>query len=487
MATRDELISGLRKAHAAGDIAAVNEFTSTLDAMSGDNAPTGSVEPPTAIAEPDFTQRMREILDRRTNQQSQAIERAFSGENTPQVAATQLVGQTLGNALAGTALDTAGEIVSTAGGALADATISEEKQKQVGEFVTNLVRKGLSTDGAQFVMKWWDGLSIDTQENLSAGGNLLPTVIAKTPSKFFTDKGQAMKEARLRDTLKPPQTAAVKEAEALGDFRIDQNFEDMVTEVATIKGVKSSNAPMKNLKLISDKREAINNDLLAKLEGIDVDISPQDIQATLDNHVDLVRSSKAFIADDAAIEKAFNRNVDAAIKIIKSNPLTPAGVLKSRREFDKLLFKDGGKAPEVERLAKDAAGDAMRKAMSELVEVNALKAGIDVKTPINRMHKLFIARENLAKSHGISKSKMDKVIGFAKAHPYIAFGLATGTGGSLAGVGVAGAALGAAGVGAFRAAPSAVSALGSRGTQSGFGLAGAGLLRNQEDERGEVR
>ena len=411
-----------------------------------------------------FGDRLGGLANKRTAEVSQTFEDYAKGD----ISLGSAMLQTVGKGGFATAGDFIAESVSTGVGAV----LPDEIKEPIKQFAGEMIGKVLDSDVANSVADEWNKLDDATQKNLESTGAimsfLLPKVKAKPIGAKIKGVGRAIKKERLSKTLKLPDTAPNKVAEARRLFKDPVGFDDMVEEVSKIKGVSSNNTPKTNILLIGKEFDKTDKKLLMQLRTKPIKVSDDLIDNTVDLHLAKLKAENSWLASDASISAAFDNNVKLLQETINKFPKTPEGILLARRAFDKKLNKAAlaAKAPESELIARDAVSRVLRRSLNDVVSKSA--KGVDVDKFLAKERMMYKALDNLAESHGNFKPVSETIKDFAKGHPYISYGFLRGaglSGGVMAAVAnpivAGGAVAGATLVGANRNLPSILKGVGS--------------------------
>lgn len=394
----------------------------------GDAAPAAMAAPQGASATPgvepqdagDFMSRAGEIIDRR-RQEAQDI---FAASDSQTLAETGL--QLVGKSGVGTALELAGEAVSSG----VQAITPEPVQEAVGTAVEEI----MDTETAQAVM---GALSrgIETYQdfakenpraarNLEAAGNVAMVfapakVKASSPpvgppkstmiGKAGTAVTQAgrkqeidLKEAFVEDLVQPKQTAAVKTAQAsrtevegpLKSKRVvpTKQEQDMASVVRDIDGVDRGKTVQENLNAIQSKIAEEATSLQGKIAAADVEFDASELLQRLDG-VKARLSQVPVIVGDA--ERSAGRLLDKWQELVSKHPSTGSGLLAARKEFDRWVedFKPTAFDPKTE----SALTIALREIRTEANDFLAEKVpNVEVKRSLRDQSLMYRAVENIA-------------------------------------------------------------------------------------------
>jgi len=378
--------------------------------------------------------------------------------------------QVVGKGGFGAAADFLGESVATGISEITPDVVKEP----ILQFVGEAVGKALDTDVAKRVSEEWNKLDETTQSNLESSGNimafLLPKLRAGRVGSKIKGYGQAVKKERLAKFLTLPDTPANKLAEAKRMFKEPAGFSDMVDQVSKIRGVSPNKSPKSNILAVGKELDKTDKKLLMRLRTNPAKVDQNLIDDTVDLHLRKLLDENAWIQTDSAIASSFDTNLKTMQGILNKNPKTPEGILLSRRAFDKAMAKKAleGKAPDSELIARDAVSRVLRRALNDVVDTSS--KNVDVKKALKKQSNLYKSLDNLSETYSVYSTTFESLKDFAKAHPYLAWGVAGGTGVGAAIMspeGVAGGAATALGVGAYKVAPSVASKVGGAVQKAG--------------------
>ena len=480
--TDEQLMSALRKAKVGGNVSAANELAAAIIARRREVKAQEPVDPLATIGD-----RYMASLDKREGQNRQNYDNMISGDTGIE----RGVFNTLGNSVAGTAGDLIGETVSSGLSAITHDSIEEPLK----EFASWVAEAGVSSKGGIYLQEKWAALDPEDQESLAAAGNIASFLTAGLPKALFGSTitkalADRISNGRLSKSLKEPETEAVKLDRANGDMKVDRLHKPMTEEVAKIKGMDYKLGTEKKLNLIRDQRLKLDKKMLMQLRTKPTKVSVYDVVGKMDEYVDKMRKDNSWIQGNAAVDSAFRNHMDTVIDMLGPKEfITAEKVLHVRRLYDKKIQRSLKKAPEADLLARDAAGEAIRNALNDIVRNSAMEVGIDVGSTLKSMSLLYKARDNLAKTYSKENSLLANVSKYGKGHAGLVAATAVGSG-SVATLAasplIAGATLTGAGLYAGgRYAPNAMRGV-ARGLDPRSLALGAQALR-EEEEKGEVR
>lgn len=392
----------------------------------------GAELPPgfTLIEEPGFIERIGERLGER---------REIFQEITAEPPETQLESlgkgfDVLGSVIAGGALDIAGEVVSTGFGLLSDLAskltpdvIEGPIREKVKEAFTSAVGTDLAQAAIRAAGQGAEAFERFETENpgaarkvRSAANIALAAIPVKVAPKAAPKPGivgragervgvaaeqQATKKKAdfISELVRTPPSKSVLEAEALRTTSGKGLFgQPVVTPSATeariakavsgVKGVKESNSFQKNLEAIITGKNLEAENLASILKASKVKIPRSDIEISLNATTTRMAKIPALIGDPGKRGKIL---IDEARDILRDNPKTPSGVLKSRKQFDKFVrsFRSKIFDPASESALSIAVRET-RRSMNDIIEKSV--PTIAVRKSLDMQSNLFRAIDNIA-------------------------------------------------------------------------------------------
>lgn len=398
--------------------------------------------------EPGLIGRIGEDLSARIDSSVESATRDRSLLNTLLARGSGLTQFQVAGDVAGAGLDVIGEVGSAAIGAAGDlakkvapetsATISDFVSTKAEEFTdfaseklnalsqTEIGKRGIAA--AQDTAEAWQAFSdehptvaADIADTVGAAGNI---ALAFAPVKT-TPKGAGIigpkkpgllkraagalddsvikkKKNFVDDLVKPLSVKKVRESEIkrtvegkglFGGRKITpSSFESEIAgTVGKIKEVKQSNTLLQNLNAVQSGLTDEAETLTALLKGSNVKIPRPDTKRTMETVLAKLKSDSLLVGDAAKTgEKVF----DKARKLLLSNPNTPAGVLKSRKQLDAWVKKQSTRAfdPKTENALSVSLGE-IRQSMNDIISNSV--PNIAVKESLKKQTNLFRAIDNI--------------------------------------------------------------------------------------------
>ena len=343
--------------------------------------------------------------------------------------------QLLGNVVAGGALDVMGEVVSTGFNSMTelaskltpdiieDPIVNKVKEAFTSAVGTDIAQAGIRAAGQGIeAYQAWANENPEAAKNINAAANIAlvalpvkgkPKVSAiKAPVKAgrlvrgakALEAGIVKKRASFVDDLiKPLATKKVREAEikrsvegvgAFGARRVTPNTIEaqIAGTVTNLKGVKNSNTLLQNLNEVQKGLTQEANDLSTLLKGSKVKIPRLKTNQTMGSVLTKLQNETLLVGDAV---KTGEKVLDRAMIILKSNPNTPAGILKSRKQLDAWVKKQSTRAfdPATEN-ALSVSLREVRQAMNGIIGESV--PNIAVKSSLKAQSNLFRAIDNIA-------------------------------------------------------------------------------------------
>ena len=343
--------------------------------------------------------------------------------------------QLLGNVVAGGALDVMGEVVSTGFNSmteLASKLTPDIIEDPIVDKVKEAFTSAVGTDIAQAAIRAagqgieayqaWANENPEAAKNINAAANIAlvalpvkgkPKVSAiKAPvkagrlvrgAKALEDGIVKKRTSFVDDLIKPLATKKVREAEikrsvegvgAFGARRVTPNTIEaqIAGTVTNLKGVKNSNTLLQNLNEVQKGLTQEANNLSTLLKGSKVKIPRLKTNQTMGSVLTKLQNETLLVGDAV---KTGEKVLDRAMIILKSNPNTPAGILKSRKQLDAWVKKQSTRAfdPATEN-ALSVSLREVRQAMNGLIGESV--PNIAVKSSLKAQSNLFRAIDNIA-------------------------------------------------------------------------------------------
>ena len=177
------------------------------------------------------------------------------------------------------------------------------------------------------------------------------------------------------------------------EFELARN--KLVQNIAGVK-VRDSIANTANAVRIHNKKKA--QQLLNDLDNTNISWNfPEGTRNDLAERVAVLLKDKNYIKANPNTNKLVEDTLESAYRIIEKMDKTPAGLLRARQKFDKLINKqlsDSLFDPAVMNPTNDAA-NAVRKAINDLVNSRVSSTNVKVKQSLADQHKLWNAQNIL--------------------------------------------------------------------------------------------
>lgn len=186
----------------------------------------------------------------------------------------------------------------------------------------------------------------------------------------------------------------------LGLQRIQENEFELFRNnlVTNIPGVKSKDTIVNTANAVRIHNKNKAQKLMDDLENTDISWNfPEGTQIELAKRVDDLLGDINYIKGDAAMENIKTNTLNSAYKIISEMNNSPAGLLKARQKFDKLINKqlaDNLFDPTVMNPTNDVA-NAVRKSINDLIESRVSSTNVQVKQSLKEQHALWNAQNIL--------------------------------------------------------------------------------------------
>ena len=218
---------------------------------------------------------------------------------------------------------------------------------------------------------------------------------------------------RVDDLLQPEKTTdRIKDIKNISIFgndkgsnrgffsRIQENEFELFRNnlVANIGGVKGKDTIVNTANAVRTHNKKKAQKLMDDLENTNISWNfPQGTQAELAKRVDDILEDINYIKGDASMENIKKNTLESAYKIINNMDNSPAGLLRARQKFDKLINKqlaDNLFDPTVMNPTNDVA-NAVRKSINDLVESRVSGTNVAVKQSLKEQHALWNAQNIL--------------------------------------------------------------------------------------------
>jgi hypothetical protein len=218
---------------------------------------------------------------------------------------------------------------------------------------------------------------------------------------------------RVDDLLQPEKTTdRIKDIKNISIFgndkgsnrgffsRIQENEFELFRNnlVANIGGVKGKDTIVNTANAVRKHNKNKAQRLMDDLENTNISWNfPQGTQTELAKRVDDILEDINYIKGDASMENIKKNTLESAYKIINTMDNSPAGLLRARQKFDKLINKqlaDNLFDPTVMNPTNDVA-NAVRKSINDLVESRVSNTNVKVKQSLKEQHALWNAQNIL--------------------------------------------------------------------------------------------
>lgn len=218
---------------------------------------------------------------------------------------------------------------------------------------------------------------------------------------------------RVDDLLQPEKTTdRIKDIKNISIFgndkgsnrgffsRIQENEFELFRNnlVANIGGVKGKDTIVNTANAVRKHNKNKAQRLMDDLENTNISWNfPQGTQTELAKRVDDILEDINYIKGDASMENIKKNTLESAYKIINNMDNSPAGLLRARQKFDKLINKqlaDNLFDPTVMNPTNDVA-NAVRKSINDLVESRVSNTNVKVKQSLKEQHALWNAQNIL--------------------------------------------------------------------------------------------
>ena len=407
-------------------------FTDAPVSATAPATPATPEAPVTPKREPNYIERMSSLREKRIGEVTDTFEKLASDE----IGLFSGVLQTVGKGAFGALMDFTGETVSTG----LSAVVPDFVEDPFKDAMVQLFSAAGDTDVIKAAKKEWDALDDNTKKNLESATNVLAVLLPKIKAplaisgKKVKGAGEAIRKARISDSLKLPKTTTNEIKRAQKVFRDPVGHKQMVDEVSKVKGYRATNSPEKNLLIVDKELTKTEVQLQNMLRTQPKKVTPDDLYPTINKNLEELIANNTWLTSDTTINNALKNNIKSVTKILNRNQMTTEGLLKARREVDN-LFNGKGKnkleLPIEELSSRDAITKVMRDSVNEVIDKKYPRG--EFKNFMSKEHQLLKARENLAFRFGHETSNLKSALNFVKAHP-IAAGLSIQGSGMLVGL-----------------------------------------------------
>lgn len=353
MATREQLIEGVNKAYAAGDIAAANEIADMLDKM--DKEPEPPPPPPETYIEgvqrryeeagfADIAGQFKPEVARRL-----AITPEREGTDISRVPATAI----------SQAARTGGELIMEAGSVVLPDTVREFATEAFEGFMQTgygkAAAKALSM-GVEAYTKWKKEnpaqaeeleTTIDVAAVLSPRPDLINlNVKALEAKKAGESASSAKKRVALTSLVRPEKLGARDRKEKSGVLNTERwvpnKFEeDIITSLQNTPGIKPYGTVHDNFRAVQNAVDSEKDQLDNYIKSQNRKIDLEDLKIEFNDALGVFTESDVYKLASKQAKKRFDTYVKLARDIINSEGADLMAVLKARRRFDDAVHKAG--------------------------------------------------------------------------------------------------------------------------------------------------
>lgn len=353
MATREQLIEGVNKAYAAGDIEAANEIAAMLEQM--DKA----AEPPPAPPET-YT----EGVARRYEEADFA---GIAGEYKPEVirrlAITPEGEGTDISRVPATAISqaarTGGELIMEAGSVVLPDTVREFATEAFDGFMQTGYGRAAAealSKGVEAYMEWRGEnpalaeefeTVVDVATVLSPRPDLINLdVKAKEARNAGESASQAKKRTSLTSLVQPEKLGVQDRTEKSGVLNterwIPNDFDnEVITALQNTPGIKPYGTVHDNFRAVQNALEAEKAQLDNYIKSQNRKIDIEDLNIEFNDALKVFTESDVYKLASKPARKQFDTYVELAKEIINSEGTDLEAILRARRRFDDAVHKAG--------------------------------------------------------------------------------------------------------------------------------------------------
>lgn len=372
-----------------------------------------------------FVERTEQRLEGRKAEVGKSALDLIQGDIGPSQAAIQIIGK----GVAGSALDIVGEGITSAGRGLSfiiPDSIEEPAKQAIVKGWKILTETDLGKAAGEALkggVEQWNEFKQEnpqTAKTIESSVNIglilapaktkahaKPTVLAKTSKKIgkVTAKQISAKRSQfVGELIRPKSTPAIRLEETARTKEIGRGLfkrsvvelsprqKEIMTEVKRIKGVSKKNTVQGNLNVVNNANVNLNKKLARDVGKSRATITFDEARQAIDDAVTELIESNPLIT--GIPEKTARKFADSAIEIISKQPSTPLGILKARKQFDKLIRRQKGQAfdPKFENITS-VTTRKIRNAMNDLVDSSVNTTA--VKKELKKSSLLFDAIDNI--------------------------------------------------------------------------------------------
>lgn len=362
----------------------------------------------------DFVQPYQDIYNKRMGEVAEAAKRYKRGEE----GLGGMLYEALGSGVGGTIADVQGEIMSNF------------IPQSVEEAIAKMAQAGLETETGQYLIENYNNLSDSTKRKVDATfnlGALVPSIAAAKRGGAVVNKATRIKRNRLSELLSPLETPVTRGQEAVRRFKPDVRHEQMLDQLADLKGLSPNKSVRKNIEILDEAQSKLENKLMSQLRSRPVHIKSTEIENAFGKELKKLLTKEDWLQSDKAIMDNVQLQTEKLMRMIRRKGTTPEGLILARREFDsklkKKMFAKG--IDEKDIAASEAISRTLRKLSNKIAHDAALKQGLDVQGSLDKSSAIFRAVENLSTKYATETPKIAGMMDFAKRHPFATSGIAS--------------------------------------------------------------
>jgi hypothetical protein len=348
MATREQLIEGVNKAYAAGDIPAANEIAAVLEEM--DRASEPPPAPPETYVEG---------VQRRYDESDFS---GIAGSFMPEVARRANITGDVTD-LPATAISqagrTGGELVMEAGGVVLPDIVREF----ASETFDGIMQTGYGQAAGQALSMGYEAYMGWRSENPAAAEKFetnvdVVSLLSPRPDLINLDaKALAAKEAgesasqakrrtALEGLVEPDKKGTWDKTEQSGVLNTerwvpDDFSQEILTTLLKTPGIKPYGTMHTNFRAIQNAVESEKNTLTNYVKAQNRKIDTQEIDDEFVNAFEVFSDSNVYQLATEPAKKQFKEYVELARKIVREEGADLTSVLEARRKFDEAVHNSG--------------------------------------------------------------------------------------------------------------------------------------------------
>jgi hypothetical protein len=377
-------------------------------------------EVPTRAQDPDYLDRMGNIMESR----EQRMERAYEGFKGDQIGFGQMFVTQMGSAI-GALAELTGETMFTV---LSQMTPDDAKT-YLKEIVASGGAKLLNSEDAKQALEWYENLSPSQKDFM------LSTLDLTLAGPFVKAVGLPLKGSKKFPDALGPQTAVAGDKKELANIILSQKpadraarlgeklnpYNNSILNTAISLGIKGSDEPAKMIPIFQREVNRLTTKIttdLRKAKNKGLRMSQGQVASQVEKALQRFVKENAEFEDFTNLSNIVSQAEDVFTTANKQFDGTPEGLYRLRQDmdkiaenvFDKNLFEGSKIGLDVIRVIRNTLND----------QVDALAPG--VRDTLRRQHYAIEGKLN-AKQYGITQSPnkgIAKVLNFVERHPFIA-------------------------------------------------------------------